>query len=273
MGRFLQATPSFTGATTITKNPLLFVKSSGSSTGQTSSSAFNPMSVTSTASPISGSTTGLLAGLLGFDIQQNLNNVFKYGLSSWGASTNPEAQMQKITSYMNPIIQGKVNQLTKQNAAETLSYLDSFLAFMYIGHKYLRKHHARAGSTKKAYEQAMEFLTKLRKSVIDDLVSKLRDSGYTVSHKTVYSDQVQLNQIHDWHNGNRFGSKSSEKVAHKVFAVQAPIIGGNDIEDTVIDENGNVTTKPNDAQNNSGSGNTLVWGGIAYGAAKLLGLI
>ncbi|WP_299116864.1 hypothetical protein [uncultured Winogradskyella sp.] len=220
-----------------------------------------------------GNITNILGGILDFDLGQNLSNVFQYGLSSWGAGTNPEQEMQTLSNYMNPIIEDSVSKMNDSNIGETLSYIDAFHAFVYLAYKYLRKHHANAGSTKAAHEKAMDVVTKMRKDVVDGLVNSLQSAGYTVTNSSEVRNHKELDEVFQWHNGGDFGTKSLESTSIRIFKVVPPLTGvASGINTGASVGSSGGATPPNEPNNGSRS-NTLVYGGIAYAAAKLFGLI
>ncbi|MDD7885744.1 hypothetical protein [Flavivirga sp. 57AJ16] len=131
-------------------------------------------------------TASTLTSLLGFDLQANLSNVKEYGWNSWGASTNPEQELQKLQQIGIPKIKQKLASANASNMAEVLMWIDAYLMYTKAGAKHLMERHSRANSTREANRKVQAFCDELKAEYVTNIISNLRSSGITVT-KTSHS--------------------------------------------------------------------------------------
>ncbi|MBL4568762.1 MAG: hypothetical protein JKY69_03605, partial [Flavobacteriaceae bacterium] len=112
----------------------------------------------------------------GLDFQTNINNVLTYGLSSWGATTTPEGikgKIDELGAYVSSI-------LSQNDPVNALTLFNKQLKRLLTYYKHIRANHARAGSTKKAYDLMISAINDYLK-IESELASKLRTSNYNLS--------------------------------------------------------------------------------------------
>lgn len=236
--------------------------------GATSGGGF----LSSLGGPAMGIAQGLVGDLLGsLNIGENIKLVKEYGISSWGASTSPDKELKEVSEFVVPIISDKMQQMNEQNVSETLSWLDGFIMFTYTAFKHLREHHARAGSTKAAYDEVMSFCVSMRKKSIDTVVNELKSSGFTVSKTSRSEDFNVLENTYQHFNGRKFDSNHKYNVRWNVYNITAPVSIPN-TSNPPKSSDGNVK-QPSNGSGEDSSGNGLVGLGLKalglYMASKL----
>ncbi|UAB75149.1 hypothetical protein [Mesoflavibacter sp. SCSIO 43206] len=136
-------------------------------------------------SALTGAVPGLstLLGVMDINIGQNLSNVTSYGLNSWGATTSPENIGQYLQQYeaeiIKPLVQNFENDL--ENSVNELS---DFLHWGLQFYQRMRRDHAKANSTKQAYDMAIDFFKKQFEKVFVPFVKPFLDKGLATG-KTV----------------------------------------------------------------------------------------
>ena len=113
------------GITTLTTSSITSSLPSGGLTGSSGGL------LGSLGGPLTSIGTGLLSNLLGsLDIKQNIDNVVKYGLSSWGASTTPEKSTAQFNSIAVPFVQDILAGLNANNIQEVINEIEKYLTFI-----------------------------------------------------------------------------------------------------------------------------------------------
>lgn len=122
-------------------------------------------------SPVSS----FLSTLTGFDIMGNIGNVTKYGLSSWGASTNPD-EMQLFLQNAEKTINEHVSKISNMDI-DSLTEMSRYINWGVQFYTRMRKNHAKAKSTQLAYDMAIKAFTKFKTDLLNPLVSALKSKG------------------------------------------------------------------------------------------------
>jgi hypothetical protein len=139
------------------------------------------LGVSALTSAVPGLST--LLGVMNIDIGQNISAVTSYGLNSWGATTSPENIGQYLQQYqteiINPLVQGFETDLQK-----SVNELSDFLHWGLQFYQRMRRDHAKANSTKEAYDMAINFFKKQFDTVFVPFVKPFLDKGLAVG-KTV----------------------------------------------------------------------------------------
>ena len=222
-------------------------------------SAFGPIGTAA------GAIVGKVLTELNFD--ENFNRMKKYGLSSWGASTDPSKELSDLQNHVLPIIEEQMSVMTDQNVGQVLTWLDGFIMFTHTGFKHLRENHARAGSTKAAYDSAMKKSLELREKFIGELVSSLKKAGVTINKKSTTVDFNSLEDRYTWHTGGKFDANHKYNVTYNNYTVTLPNVK------TTPKNNGQNSNQSLNSQLNkeeAGSGGIISVIGIIALAYKIL---
>jgi hypothetical protein len=188
------------------------------------------------------------------EISKNIGLVSKYGLSSWGAGQSPERIKGQFAKNIYPWYQAQLKSITPENMGAVLTEMYYGLLSNLEYHKHLRKHHANAGSTKKAYEWSMPELQRLLKSV-EAIASSMSSNGVQVKIEN-YSRPIEFVDLKDMSGTIRDKDSDNSPVTFKRFTIDA-----DGVRSLEVDENGQVTKK-------SGSSGLLALAGIGFAIFK-----
>lgn len=208
---------------------------------------------------------GFLTEIFGkMKIGENINLVKKYGWSSWGASTSPERSKALFAEIVYPRLTRNWQSINPENMGAVLTELYAYLMMQKRYSAKLRKHHSRAGSTKKAHDWAQQELARLIQGGVMDVVSKVRSKGVKVTTESykgnasdfsfiAYDVSTRTLQNHDvlGDNGN-----VNSPITLKRFVVDS-----DSVRNLQVDEKGQVKT--------DGGGNFVALAGIAFAAFKM----
>lgn len=126
--------------------------------------------------------TSLMTLLPMGDIMDNVNNVLKYGLSSWGASTNPEKIKTDIQKYMT-YLQGVMSNIQKATTTKALQDNINELerASRYYSEMFAASLQRRswAGSTEAAFQLEDKTFDDFYAKYVAPLMQNLSNAGYT----------------------------------------------------------------------------------------------
>jgi len=169
-----------------------------------------------------------LADMLGIDLLGNLSNVFKYGIDSWGASTNPEKEQERIAFGMNNL-QGLLSSMNDSNVEQNLNEIE-FISCYYA--KYYRASLSRrswAGSTEEAFKLHAKAFEDFRTKVLNPLLSDLRAKGATITSATktgAFADYER--EMLPWQDPNNTTSEKNGNFIYTVYTVKLPIFASVD---------------------------------------------
>lgn len=116
----------------------------------------------------------------GLGLDPNFSNVLKYGLNSWGASTDPEKAKQEFATGVIPEVKKYIEQI-RQDPEKGLDQLQIYLDVGKAYYTVLRTEHSKANSTKAANDFFIEQFKKLQATTIDKIVSQLKSKGVIVT--------------------------------------------------------------------------------------------
>lgn len=122
--------------------------------------------------------TSALTLLSTLNIQENISNVLKYGLSSWGATTSPEGiqvNIDELGAYVK-------NVLSQNNIGQAVTTFNKTLKRLLTYYTHIRANHAKATSTQKAYDAMINALNEFLK-LESEINTKLNNAGYIFSVK------------------------------------------------------------------------------------------
>lgn len=194
-------------------------------------------------------------------LQRNIDNVFKYGLSSWGASTTPEEEKAKFAKNVLPWVKQRLDELQQSGDLQgALNEIDLWLTIDYACAKNLRDNHSKAKSTRLANDSMMKELKDLKAKVINGLKQKFSAVGVKITTSTTMADSGQFSVRYLVDGRDISSGLSFMKTTYKVDYSNVKK------EEIQMDENGNVKKKS--------SGGLLALGaGILYafksGAIKI----
>jgi len=169
-------------------------------------------------------STGLeLLDGMGLDFQTNINNVFTYGLSSWGASTNPEKQQQYIkeeTDYILSVL-GKIND---SNITEVVNEAERAITYGHQSYEHSLARRSWAKSTEAGWKVHIDAMKKVRTETVDKIIAQLKTKGVVVSYTTKSEPEQNLENLYR----NRIASDNTtaEKngnITYKVYSFQVPV--------------------------------------------------
>lgn len=141
-------------------------------------------------SALTGLGLNALQNLLGgFDLMGNLSNVLNYGLSSWGATHTPEGYKVHI-KYWATLLANQVEQIKSGSLEHPLNELSKWIAWGEARHRYMRTNHAKAKSTKLAYDSGINFFVEQKNNLLLPIISefekmKLIGSRHSITEKVV----------------------------------------------------------------------------------------
>lgn len=147
------------------------------------------LTLASGAIPFGGMIKGLMDTL---NISQNIGNVLKYGLSSWGASKTPEGIKKTFAESILPWLQDMLAKTTMDNISTQLTAIDVNLRGNSQYMKKLKENHSRAKSTRIANEWVEKECMKLLGEVLAGFNKKLQEAGVAVTKTKVQSNSAKL---------------------------------------------------------------------------------
>lgn len=169
-----------------------------------------------------GSGVALTPLLSALELDKNISLIQEFGLSSWGASTDPTRELAKVQEQVIPQIQQKLQSLTIDNANVSLTWLDGYIQFIYTGSKHLREHHARAGSTQEALKQVMSKMQELRRNFVVAVVDELKSKGMTVVKTEIRKDYKELENTYSYMDGQIMDSTHKYMVTYNSYKITPP---------------------------------------------------
>ena len=131
----------------------------------------------------------MVSGLLGIDIGSNINNVLSYGLSSWGAATNPDKQTLLAQQDITPLAE-MLKTLNETNIVDMINYVEYKTAFIYQFYINMAGFRSWAGSTKAGFKKRSELIGEFRTNVLKKLIDKLPSHGIDVTSTIINSSFV-----------------------------------------------------------------------------------
>jgi len=138
-------------------------------------------------------STGLeLLDGMGLDFETNINNVLTYGLSSWGASTNPDQSTAKFNQDAVPYIQNLLQDLTATNIEANINEAEKYLTFLIALETHKLRDHSNAKSTKLGRQVIIDLATKLRKDTVRNLLTELKSKGATINTTQLRENNAQI---------------------------------------------------------------------------------
>ncbi len=133
---------------------------------------------------------GTISSIIPLDqIMANVTNVLKYGLSSWGASTNPDGETKLAQTEIQDLV-GIFKQMNDNNTEEIINKVE--LRSAYISQFYYNMRHFRswAGSTEAGFQKHYELIEKFRSETLVPIVAKIKSSSYNINETTITSSFV-----------------------------------------------------------------------------------
>lgn len=235
-------------------------KNGGALTAAASSS--NPMgslanegiAMALSAIPFGSTIKGILDKL---GLQERINMVSKYGLSSWGASNSPEKSEQEFAQKALPAIMGLIDNI-KANPSTLDENLDAIHALitLNIAHHKHRIGKSRAKSSKLGHQRSVDQYQKVLNTLIPEFIDAFRRLGVKITKRPW---NISLNQIPD----NRYLMHDSRPIDSTY--------GARFVQFDVDYSGVKVTTdsKGNLKDSSKGGGSMLALGGLAFAAFKM----
>ena len=159
----------------------------------------------------------------GHSISENLNNVFKYGLDSWGAASNPTKSQKEFEEYKQKML-GWITGINPENIQSVFNELEHYSKWRLM---YSTKSLARrswAGSTRAAKKLKVKLITAFRKDVIAKLREEFTKKGIEFKVvKTVtesFTDKITEYASSGW-NGDSSGARKNGTFTYNVYTVTA----------------------------------------------------
>lgn len=100
-----------------------------------------------------------LSAVFGVSINEGVSNMTNYGANSWGASTTPEGIGQHISEFQK-YIEKQLSIIENGQIQKGMNELGRFLWWGQSFYGRMRQNHAKANSTKEAYDMAIDFFQK-----------------------------------------------------------------------------------------------------------------
>lgn len=224
---------------------------------------FNPLQLLGGATGLVSPISNVLTSITGVNVFEELDKVKKYGFSSWGASTTPEA----FKSYFvraDARIKKSVDALNAGDFS-AINELQKFIKWGMVHWKYMRANHARAKSTKLALDSGIAYANKMNESILVPLMSKLSNQDFlikrNVTTSVTYPDDV--------------GREHARTVTYQHMTVdRAKYIAF--IEAQTKKSMSSESNKNDDSNSDSDSGSgagALVKLGLGYAISRLLGIV
>ncbi|MBP0902388.1 hypothetical protein ACFSKN_02070 [Mariniflexile gromovii] len=213
------------GGGQLTTSPMLTGISGLLSGGKVDAASLASTAVNTVAGaiPIVGTITAGLKGIIGLDVGAEIGNVLKYGLSSWGASTNPTQELASFEGHVMPLVQAKFTVMDESNVGATIQWLDNYLTFLHTGYTHLLEKHTRASATRKAYEAVQSKIGELRTTYVNDIVSKLKEAGAKVNTSPQNVDFNQLENTFTFPDDRKFDHEHKYNVVQKTYNIVLPV--------------------------------------------------
>lgn len=231
-------------------------------TGALSTLAIDP---TGTSAIISTITSILPIG----DIMANVTNVFKYGLSSWGAATDPvkaQAEMEVYFKFLDGILTAVRTSTNAQAMEDNLNELERAARYYDEMFRASVDRRSWAGSTTAAFELMDELGTKFYQDTVVPLISSLKNAGYNISSTTTTSRFGDLDHIYQPQvaSDNTTAEKNGT-FTHKIYTIlgvpQNSAVTPKDTNTQLpVQYNPDGTVKPQ-VNSNSNMGKILGYGG------------
>ena len=206
-------------------------------------------------------STGLsLLDGMGLDFQTNINNVLTYGLSSWGASTNPEKQQQYIKEETDYIL-SVLEKLNDSNITEVINEAEKAITYGYQSYEHSLARRSWAKSTEAGWKVHIDAMKKVRTETVDKIIAQLKIKGVIVSYTMKSEPEQNLENLYR----NRISSDNTtaEKngdITYKVYSFKIPAPQINTI--TNSEQQQNTIQPTTNQQQPIVSNNTLKLAGI-----------
>ena len=188
----------------------------------------------------------------GHSISENLDNVFKYGIDSWGAGSNPTMAESEFNGHKLKAIE-MINGITPETLEQVLNELEHFTKWSLDFQVKSLARRKWAGSTEEGKKLYIKLMTAFRKDVVDKLKSEFVKQGFDVSIERTVTERmdakISVFSISSW-NGDASTARKNGTFTYKVYAVKvsktllAKMSKQNDIE-TGVPPNPTVENKSN----------------------------
>lgn len=224
-----------------------------------STSGLDVLSLASASNPyVSGAFA--IGDLLGIDLKTNFSNVLKYGLSSWGASTDPQKQQQRIDVDMNKL-QDLIQSTNDSNLVENINRMEFISTYVAQYYKKMLARRKWAGSTTEAFKIHQKVFEQFRSEVLTPMIDKLRAIGAKVSYVTNTDEFYKYEaELLPWNAPDNTSAEKNGTFTYRVYSILMPVK-----PNVKVDEQGNLTTEPT---SEAGMG-SLVGIGVAVALAKI----
>ncbi len=199
-------------------------------------------------------------------LQENINLVSKYGISSWGASTSPEEAKALIAKNVAPYVEQKMQSVNVANVSEVVNEVEDILLANHYFFSAMRDHHSRAKSTKMANEMTQKEFKKLANDFITAVRAEF--NKYGVKFTRVASNETgrqlaESGKIYNLKDNKSWvGGPSRDLDRYLAKQYYNWNVDYSNVKGLEKDENGNVTKK-------SSSG-LLTLAGLGFAAFKFL---
>lgn len=197
-------------------------------------------------------------------LQENLNLVTKYGISSWGASTSPEQTKAAFTETVYPFVEGKLQTINVNNVAEVLNNIEDMLLANHYYYVALRDNHSKAKSTRLANDWAQKEMKDLRDNFVSAVTTEF--AKYNVTFARVKSNETATQlanrgAIYHLKNGQSFlGGPSRDLNNYLAKQYYDWQVDFSKVKNLSEDENGNLTP---DKKSSGGMVSMLALAGFA----------
>ena len=187
-------------------------------------------------------------------LQENIDLVFKYGLSSWGASTDPDKMKGFFAETVWPWVQIQFDSIEGSNAQQVINKMDSRLRANMYYYQALRDNHSKAGSTREANDWAQAELAKLCSTIANDMVAQFAAKGIKIN-KEISKVPVSQMGLTSFINDTPFTGRDLDTYVNKQYFHYT--IDASSFKNVAVDEMGQVVSK---------NGNGMLMGGLTLAA-------
>lgn len=222
---------------------------------------------------------GLIKGLLeNLDLANNIKNILKYGLSSWGASMTPEEMKKRFAEICYPWLEQMLASTTPANVDTQMTAIDVNLRANQQFFKKLMENHSRAKSTRIANEWASNECKRLLQETIDEFNRQFQANNITVRRRTVGARDSALSR----YPMTSFSTKANlredrywDEISYYIYEVDKGSLnawnsqmasGGSNSGNTSGGDTGSVNTGSAKGKSNTG----LIVGGVALASLPFL---
>lgn len=125
-------------------------------------------------------------------LQENINLVSKYGISSWGASTSPEVAKGLIAKNVLPYLEQKLGAIDVNNVSKIINEIEDNLLANHYFFTAMRDNHSKAKSTRLANDYTQKEFRKLANEFTSAVTTEFGKHGVKFQRVTSNETGRQL---------------------------------------------------------------------------------